>query len=134
MEVVNGKDVVCLFTSSFAFVFFPFFFSSYIMKYSFLVTLSQPVIWQGDISCMALMVYWEYCFHDHMTNIYVIRFLWFVHEMMRRSWQKVKKFQRDFLLLSNRQNIDKGETDMNVSARPMEIFNFYLSLESKWKQ
>ena len=46
MEVVNGKDVVCLFTSSFA--FFPFFFSSYIMKYSFLVTLSQPVIWQGD--------------------------------------------------------------------------------------
>ena len=69
-----------------------------------------------------------------MTNIYVIRFLWFVHEMMRRSWQKVKKFQRDFLLLSNRQNINKGETDMNVSARPMEIFNFDLSLESKWKQ
>ena len=48
MEVVNGKDLVCLFTSSFAFVFFPFFFSSYIMKCSFLVTLSQPVIWQGD--------------------------------------------------------------------------------------
>ena len=69
-----------------------------------------------------------------MANIYVIRFLWFVHEMMRRSWQKVKKFQRDFLLLSNRQNINKGETDMNVSARLMEIFNFYLSLESKWKQ
>ena len=75
--------VTSLFTSSFTFVFFPFLFNSYIMKYSFLVALSLPITFQC-ISCMALMTYWGYCSNDHMKNIYMIRFLWLADEMMRR--------------------------------------------------
>ena len=53
MDAVNEKnDVVCHkpFTSSFAFVLFPFLFNSYNKKYSFFVKLSQTITWQGDNS------------------------------------------------------------------------------------
>ena len=80
--------VTNLLTSSFAFVFFPFPFNSYIMKYSFLVATNQPITWQGDK--LHILHGFDgfnggYCFNNHMENIYMIRFLWFVDEMIRRS-------------------------------------------------